>query len=151
MNRRTTERLLWAAAIVFPIVAVVVSILAVRVHGGGADIPAGAVIQDFVATPVAEDRPAPAFDLPALTGPGHLALTRYRGRVVVLNLWASWCDPCRREASALEAISRRFRTSSVVVLGIDHEDSRMGARSFRTRFGLTYPMGYDPGGSVVSS
>jgi cytochrome c biogenesis protein CcmG, thiol:disulfide interchange protein DsbE len=149
VNRRPIERVLWSAAIVFPVVAVVVSILAVRVHNGRSDVPAGAVIQDFVATPVAEDRPAPAFDLPSLIGTGRVSLAAYRGRVVVLNIWASWCDPCRREASAFEQLAKRHR--EVVVLGVDHEDSRGDALAFRRRHSLTYPMAFDPNGSVAAA
>ena len=149
MNRRSYDRLLWVAAIALPIFAVVAAILAVRTHDAGSRVPAGAVIHDFVATPVGEDRPAPSFDLPSLVGSGRIDLARYRGRLVVLNIWASWCDPCRRDAAALEAVARQ--NPRVVVLGVDHEDGRADALSFRRRFGLTYPIAFDANGSVASA
>jgi cytochrome c biogenesis protein CcmG, thiol:disulfide interchange protein DsbE len=151
VKRRTTERLLWMAAIGFPVVAVVVSLLAVRVHDGGSRVPPGAVIQDFVATPVPEDRPAPAFDLPSLTGGPRVSLGRYGGRVVVLNIWASWCDPCRREAADLVRMAGAFRARGVVTIGVDHEDGASFARQFANRYGISYPLGSDPRGSVAAS
>ena len=149
MNRRTVERLLWTAVVVVPLLAVSGALLAVRVFSNGPRAPGGVSIEDFVATPVAEDRPAPSFDLPSLVGPGRLSLADYRGRVVVLNIWASWCGPCRAEAPELERVAEQSR--DVVVVGVDHEDARDAAVSFRRRFGLTYPMAFDPGGTVAAA
>jgi cytochrome c biogenesis protein CcmG/thiol:disulfide interchange protein DsbE len=143
------ERLLWTTVVVLPVFAVVAALLVVRSYSSGPSVPNGAVIEDFVATPVAEDRPAPSFDLPSLTGTGSTSLARFRGHVVVLNLWASWCDPCRAEAPALEQVSKGNR--DVVVLGVDHRDAHGDAIAFRGRFGLTYPMVSDPKGSVASA
>ena len=115
MNRRTVERLLWTAVVVVPLLAVGGALLAVRVFSNGPRAPGGVSIEDFVATPVAEDRPAPSFDLPSLVGPGRLSLADYRGRVVVLNIWASWCGPCRAEAPELERVAEQNRDVVVVV------------------------------------
>jgi len=92
------------------------------------------------------DRPAPGFRLPALTGHASISLAQYRGHVVVLNFWASWCHPCRQEAPALERLWNQFRGRGVQFLGIDHRDGRGDALAFRGEYGITYPSGYDPGG-----
>src|SRR5215510_13791268 len=65
---------------------------------------------------------APAFDLSRLDAPGKLALASYRGKVVVLNFWASWCAPCKQEAPRLEAAWNRYRQQGVVVVGVDAQD-----------------------------
>lgn len=108
-------------------------------------------IQDALA---AGDRPdAPHLELPILsTGDGvapagaDLDLEELRGRVVVLNFWASWCPPCEAEAPLLEGVARGYRDrgEQVVVLGVDVEDLPASARKFIDKHGLTYPNVRDP-------
>ena len=88
---------------------------------------------------------APAFSLPRLTGKGSVSLHSLRGKTVVLNFFASWCAPCKREAPALESLWRRSRSEGVVVLGIDSGDARGDARRFLGAHGVTYPIAFDPG------
>lgn len=93
--------------------------------------------------------PAPAFDLPDLDGGGTTSLASLRGRVVVLNFWASWCDPCKDEAPILEDWWRRTgRPQGVALLGIDSQDLSDDARAFATAYGLTYPLVHDDGSGV---
>jgi cytochrome c biogenesis protein CcmG/thiol:disulfide interchange protein DsbE len=92
---------------------------------------------------------APAFELPSLDGGGTISLAEYRGKAVVLNFWASWCEPCKREAPMLEDAWRRYRDRDLVVLGVDAQDFKRDARRFAERYGLTYPIAYDgPGESL---
>ena len=91
--------------------------------------------------------PAPTLTLPVLTsgdgiGPvGATASTAdLRGRIVVLNFWASWCNPCEAEAPVLEAVAARYRGSKdVTVVGVDVQDLREEALRFVSDNGLTYP------------
>lgn len=83
--------------------------------------------------------PVPDKELPLLNGKGQAQIADYRGRWVLVNLWASWCIPCRREAPELERFWRRYRDRDVTVLGIDVQDNSDDALAFVHTYRLTYP------------
>jgi cytochrome c biogenesis protein CcmG, thiol:disulfide interchange protein DsbE len=83
--------------------------------------------------------PVPDRELPVLGGRGTGTIADYRGRWVLVNLWASWCPPCRQEAPVLERFSRRYRRRGVTVLGIDVQDNSDDALRFLREHHLTYP------------
>jgi cytochrome c biogenesis protein CcmG/thiol:disulfide interchange protein DsbE len=94
--------------------------------------------------------PAPAFSLRRLTGDGDLSLRSFRGKTVVLNFFASWCHPCKREAPALERLWREDRTDQIVVLGVDTgPDAASDGRRFVRAHGITYPVVFDPNAGVA--
>ena len=96
------------------------------------------------------DHPAaPDFTLERLDQDGELQLSSLRGKVVVLNAWASWCGPCKEEAPFLEQVWQSNRDRGVVVLGLDAKDFRADARRFANRYGLTFPLVYDGPGDVI--
>ena len=86
---------------------------------------------------------APNFDLARLDGRGKLSLASLRGKVVVLNFWASDCLPCKQEMPRIEAAARRYAASTVFV-GIDVLDFKGAARAFVKRYGASYPIVFDP-------
>jgi cytochrome c biogenesis protein CcmG/thiol:disulfide interchange protein DsbE len=88
---------------------------------------------------VAIGDPAPDKRLPRLEGEGTGAIADHRGRWVLVNLWASWCGPCRAEAPALERFQRRFRERGVTVLGINVQDNSEDALEFLREYPTTYP------------
>jgi cytochrome c biogenesis protein CcmG, thiol:disulfide interchange protein DsbE len=83
---------------------------------------------------------APALELPKLGGGGNGSLADYRGKVVVLNFWASWCEPCKAESPLLQRWHRRMVRSGGTVLGVDMLDLTTRAEEFIDEYGLTYPM-----------
>lgn len=93
--------------------------------------------------------PAPALTLRRLDAPGTLSLASLRGKVVVINFWASWCVPCRDEAPLLERTWLENRAKGLVVLGVDANDYTADARRFVRKYGLTYPIVLDPHGSTL--
>lgn len=88
-------------------------------------------------------RPAPEFRLRAFAGP-LVSLSDFRGKVVVLNFWASWCVPCREEMPVLERAWRELRNQRVVILGINVADDYDEAAAFLKTLGITYPNVFDP-------
>lgn len=96
-------------------------------------------------------KPAPAFALQRLTGDGSVSLRSLRGKTVVLNFFASWCGPCKREAPVLEQVWRQDKGDNVVVLGVDANDSRGDALKFVHAHGVTYPIVFDNDGLVAAN
>lgn len=137
---RRQPRALRLAAVVGAVLLVVAILVAARAGGS----------QD-VLRPAGEPRTAPTFSLPDVTNPSErIELTGYRGRPVVLNFWASWCVPCRKEMAAFEAV-HRAEGERVAFLGVNHQDGRSLARDLLHETGVTYPSGHDPEGKVASA
>lgn len=95
--------------------------------------------------------PAPALTLPRLEGDAPGSLSDYRGRVVVLNFWASWCVPCREESPLLQRWHERIRSRGGTVLGVNVLDVRSDARAFMREYRLAYPMLRDGSGDSVKA
>lgn len=92
---------------------------------------------------------APPLDLPKLGSEERLTLASLRGQAVVLNFWASWCEPCKKEAPMLEEAWQRHRGEGLVVLGVNAQDFTSDAQGFVDRYGLTYPIVHDGPGSSL--
>jgi cytochrome c biogenesis protein CcmG, thiol:disulfide interchange protein DsbE len=90
---------------------------------------------------------APTPELPKLDGAGKSSLAAYKGKVVLLNYWASWCQPCRQEAPLLQRWQARLEKGGGTVLGIDVLDVDNDARAFARKYGLTYPILRDGNGN----
>jgi len=73
-------------------------------------------------------------------------LKDYKNKVIVLNVWGSWCGPCRKEASELQALYLKNKESGVEFIGINIRDSKVSAEKFITNFGITYPNIFDRDG-----
>ena len=89
-----------------------------------------------------KDGVAPDFTLETYDG-DVLTLSDYRGQVVVLNFWASWCGPCAIEAPDLEALWQDYQDRGVMFIGIGYVDSKPKAEEFMATYGMTYPSGAD--------
>jgi cytochrome c biogenesis protein CcmG, thiol:disulfide interchange protein DsbE len=93
-------------------------------------------------------QPFPDRALETLDGGASKSIADYRGRWVLVNLWASWCSPCRDEAPALEDFQHAESRRGFTVVGVDSRDLTPDAQKFVGEFGLTYPQLHDGAGDL---
>jgi len=91
----------------------------------------------------------PDFSLPLLTG-GNASLSSYRGKVVIMNFWATWCPPCRVEMPSMETLYRRFNAQGLEILAIDIGEDASMVRQFIRDSGYTFPIMFDSANRVSS-
>lgn len=99
------------------------------------------------------NQPAPNFSLAVLSPAnekGQLSLSDFKGKPVVLNFWASWCDPCKEESPLLESAWKQEHAQGkdIVFLGIDFQDSNSQAAAFLQQYSITYPIIIDAGSAA---
>jgi len=92
------------------------------------------------------ERPLPPLAGETVDG-GRLEEADLAGKVVLVNVWATWCGPCRTEQPMLQRLWERYRDRGVAFVGIDWRDDRAAARDWIRAFGVTYPSLWDPSGS----
>lgn len=98
--------------------------------------------------------PREGFSAPDLTldslGGGQMTLAELRGQVVMINLWASWCPPCRAEMPAIEKVYQAYKAQGLIVLGVNttFQDTEADAQAFVREFGLTFPILLDRDGAA---
>ena len=108
---------------------------------------AGFISGDGTATFLQVEQRNSAPELTALDFKGKaIDLNDYKNKVIVLNVWGSWCGPCRKEASELQALYLKNKESGVEFIGINIRDSKVSAEKFITNFGITYPNIFDRDG-----
>jgi len=143
----------WAAFIV-------IALLALTACSAGRDAVAPSGDFQFVSpggqTKIFYDPPESRGTISELTGEDllesgkQIALSGYAGKVVVLNIWGSWCGPCRTEMPDLQRVYDQTRASEVQVLGIDVRDEvRTAPQDFVRNLGITFPSIYDPPGRCL--
>lgn len=153
-----------------------VSLLVLSLYLGGTQLPAQAAEDRRVnyrlvpnLEPIKEKEPTPDFTLPALSEAGSsstpslwerlwngptgsrspektVSLKDFRGKLVLLNFWATWCEPCREEMPAMERLYQEFKDKGFVVLAVDVKDRQKDAQAFVKELKLTYPVVFDPEG-----
>jgi cytochrome c biogenesis protein CcmG/thiol:disulfide interchange protein DsbE len=85
------------------------------------------------------EQSVPEFSLPLLSGDGELASSDLEGKPVVINFWASWCEPCKKELPAFQELYERYQ-DEVEFVGINMKDDLDDAKAMADEFGLTYPL-----------
>lgn len=100
--------------------------------------------------PAAKRVAAPTLEGDAVSGPPVQAES-LRGKVVVVNIWGSWCAPCRAEAPDLARVAHETAAKGVTFLGIDVRDDRASARAFTRRYSIPYRSLFDPNGKKLAT
>jgi cytochrome c biogenesis protein CcmG/thiol:disulfide interchange protein DsbE len=139
-----------------PVVPIVVTVLAAAlvgllvygvVHGGE-----NTTLDDAVKGGKRPTAPSAGLQRPMLDGSGKKSLADYKGQVVVLNFWASWCEPCRSEAPLLQATQAKLASAHAgTVLGATYNDAPGHSRAFEREFKVTYPSLRDVGTDLANA
>jgi peroxiredoxin len=103
-----------------------------------------------VSGPAVVDFPAPELQLHDIDG-NPVSLSVYRGQVVLVNNWATWCPPCRQEMPILDAYFRDHRHQDFLIVAIDAGDPAEMVADFIDRYGLSFPVWVDPSSSALNS
>jgi len=86
-----------------------------------------------------DHRPAPDFSLPQLNGQ-DLRLSSYRGKIVLLDFWATWCDPCREETPGLVELQQKYGDQGLQIIGVSMDDTPEPVHLFYAQFHVNYPV-----------
>lgn len=100
--------------------------------------------------PVLPGQEAPGFELPRLDG-AAVRLADQRGKVVLLNFWATWCKPCEDEMPAMQRLYERLAGTDFELLAVSVDEERTPVDAFRERLGLAFPILLDPGKAVAAA
>jgi peroxiredoxin len=136
--KRRTVVTMAAAVFVLLVVAVVVT---VATQGNGE------ASANMVAYPAGQRPAAPEFSATSLTGT-RINFASYRGKIVLLNVWGSWCGPCQGEGQTLKYLDEQYGRDGVAFLGDDIEDTPANALAYLRKEGITYPSVNDANGAV---
>lgn len=122
------------------VIAVAAALVGLLVYGLAANGGTDTTLDDAVKRGSRPTAPKASLQRPRLDGRGSTSLADLRGKIVVLNFWASWCDPCEDEAPVLQQIQERLqRADKGTVLGATWNDSITDAKSFEEKYDITYP------------
>jgi thiol-disulfide isomerase/thioredoxin len=115
--------------------------LAIALAAGG-----GVTATARAADPIGQ--PAPAFSLPLRGGSAPLGLDQLHGQVVMVNFWASWCEPCRKEFPLLDQIYKKYKPAGFTLIGVNVEPDAKDAEGFIAKTPVSFPIVFDKDSAV---
>ncbi len=133
-------------ATALPVVALLALLGWASARSGG--VPGGLLVNIKLGEVLIPVDTAPSFTSKSLEGEA-LTLSDLKGQVVMVNFWASWCPPCRREASALAQVYREYQGEPIEFVGVDIWDREEDARDYIDQFDVPYPNVLDSGGKIA--
>ena len=99
---------------------------------------------------VGKGQRAPEFSLPSLQGP-TMALSSLRGKVVLIDFWAQWCEPCKKELPQLDRLAKEYAAKGVVIVAVNIDKQKDNAARMVKQLGVSLPVLLDPAGSVAGT
>lgn len=117
--------------------------------GGALVVVAGTTDRPDATTSIAVSGPMPEIDEPSMNDLGRVDPSLYRGKVVLVNFWANWCGPCRREQPGLSRLWDAYRDGPVQFIGVNFRDDPASADAYLEEFDVRYPSVADPSGIIA--
>ena len=108
----------------------------------GADSPASAGDKGAADHPLV-GQPAPDFTVTSVNGQGSVTLSKMQGKVVIVDFWATWCEPCKKSFPKLQELNVKYKASGLEIVGISEDDHKKGISDFGTTYGAKFPLGWD--------
>ncbi len=93
--------------------------------------------------------PAPDFSVDSLNGQGKFSIKANLGKVIVVDFWATWCEPCKKSFPKLQELNAKYKASGVEVVGISEDDEKSGIKDFGASHGAKFPLGWDDGKAIA--
>jgi len=110
--------------------------------GGGAE-SAGGAQHPLIGSP------APNFSINTANGKGKISLDSLKGKVVLVDFWATWCEPCKKSFPKLQDLYTKYQASGLEIIGISEDDDNQGIADFGQAHGSKFPLGWDDGKSIA--
>jgi len=114
-------------------------------ESGGSSTPgAGGAKHELV------NNPAPDFSADSVNGKGKVALAQWKGKVVLVDFWATWCEPCKKSFPKLEELRVKYAASGFEIAAISEDDEQNGVKDFGTSYGAKFPLLWDKDKSLAN-
>ena len=94
--------------------------------------------------------PAPDFTADSVNGKGKIALAQWKGKVVLVDFWATWCEPCKKSFPKLEELRVKYAASGFEIAAISEDDEQNGVKEFGTSYGAKFPLLWDKDKSLAN-
>ena len=87
--------------------------------------------------------PAPDFTIESQNGLGKFSIAENKGKVIVVDFWATWCEPCKKSFPKLQELNAKYKSQGVEVVGVSEDDEKTGIKDFGSSHGAKFPLGWD--------
>jgi peroxiredoxin len=93
--------------------------------------------------------PAPGFKLDSANGQGKVDLAAMKGKVVIVDFWATWCEPCKKSFPKLQDLSTKYKASGLEIVGVSEDEDSKGIADFGKTYGAKFPLVWDNGKALA--
>jgi len=125
------------------VLAVLASACSGAGEGGGAVVPGGGAKHELL------NNPAPLFAVDSLNGKGKIDLAQWKGKVVLVDFWATWCEPCKKAFPKLDELRVKYEQSGFAIVAVSEDDEANGIAAFGTTHGGKFPLVWDKDKSIA--